>query len=397
MNGTVLNKTELAAWRSLLARPDGKKLLLSAGIYLLAALIIPLSGSTELCGLFIAACVAFLLTATHSFSTLLAVAIPALLLFTLSGSMLPAALLFAIVFGGATGAVLILSARNVREALPLIGLPVLAYLAAWLISGHPLIALLTAVPMPLALVGALVVRRCKPFSPAVAAIAVAVAAVAVSVSVIALAAIAPEYLNFFRHLPELAALLQKEMLAVITEMAELYPEMGLTAIFTPTMLHNMIALAINLSPGIFAIFAIVAAYLVWRILCALLVALGMLPRLPRVFVTPMMSVVSAVLFILAFLVALFANSAYTLVGAVAENCALVLTPGFSLIGFGSLLGRHTQRSCLSVLLLIGMAYLIFNNPPLAFTIAALYGAIQSLLLAHANAKNNKNNHKKGEP
>ena len=87
MNGTVLNKTELAAWRALLARPDGKALWLSAGLYLLAALIIPFAGIAELSMLFITACIVFLLTATHAFRTILVPGIPALVLFSLSGSM----------------------------------------------------------------------------------------------------------------------------------------------------------------------------------------------------------------------------------------------------------------------------------------------------------------------
>ena len=137
------------------------------------------------------------------------------------------------------------------------------------------------------------------------------------------------------------------------------------------------------------------AYFIWRTLCTLLVALRMLPRLPRVFTTPLPSAVSAIVFILAFLTALFAGSATTLAGAVAENLALMLTPVFVLIGFAALFGHGAQRSCLSVLLLIGMAYLLFNNPPLALNFAALYGAIQALIVAHRSAK--ANNNSKGEP
>jgi hypothetical protein len=76
--------------------------------------------------------------------------------------------------------------------------------------------------------------------------------------------------------------------------------MDVSEVLSPTMVHNMIALTVNLSPGIFVALCLVVAYFVWRTLCTLLVALRMLPRLPRVFTTPLPSAVSAILFILAF-------------------------------------------------------------------------------------------------
>ncbi len=395
MNGTVLNKTELAAWRALLARPDGKALWLSAGLYLLAALIIPFAGIAELSMLFIAACIVFLLTATHAFGTILIPGIPALFLFSLSGSIGIPAVYFALLFGTATGALLLLSVRNVREGLLLTVLPLLAYIAVWLISGNPFTPLLTLIPLPLALISTFAVRRCKPFTVAVAAIGAVLTVTLLAVAIIAITAIDPQYFDLLHHIPALTEMLTAAVTEAVNEVAALYPEMAVTAIFTPTMIHNMIALMINLSPGMLIALCLIVAYLIWRTLCTLLVAHGMLPRLPRVFTTPLPSPVSAILFILAFLVAFFAGSAYTPVGAVAENFALILTPVFSLIGFGVLFGRSAQRSCLSVLLLIGMAYLLFNNPPLAFTFAALYGAIHALIFSYQNAKNNTN--KKGEP
>ncbi|MBQ3064368.1 MAG: hypothetical protein IJC99_06180 [Clostridia bacterium] len=394
MNGTTLSKTELAAWRSLLARPDGKGLLFSAGIYLLASLAFPFASITALCGLFIAACIVLLLTRTHSFPTLLAPGIPALVLFTFSGSVSLPAVFFAIIFGGAAGAILLSSARNVRDVLPMLALPPLSFFAAWLISGNPLIGLLTLIPLPVALVGTFCVRRCKSFCGAIAAIGATLLAVLLAVLLITIAAINPANLDLAAHLPELISLLEETVLKAVNEMAALYPEMAITTVFTPTMIHNMIALMINLSPGIITALTLIVAYFVWRMLCTLLVALGMLPRLPRVFVTPLPSPVSAILFILAFLVSFFAGSAYTQVGAVAENFTLILTPLFSLIGFGVFFSRQTKRSCLSVLLLIGLAYLLFNNPPLALTLAALYGAIHSLIVTHRGAKNTNS---KGEP
>ena len=394
MNGTVLNKTDLAAWRSLLTRPEGGERWLAAGIYLFAAFIIPNVGTTMLCALFVAACVAYLVTRTNAFLPLLAPGIPALLLFTLTGSPAPSAIFLALLFGGATGSILISSVKSPREGLLLTLLPLLAFFAAWPLCGSPLLALLTLIPLPIALVGALALRRCKPFCTAVAALAAALVATLAAVGIITLLANGMS-LNVIDRLPALMDTLEEAVLETAKETAALYPEIDVSEVLSPTAVHNMLALTVNLSPGIFVALCLVVAYFIWRTLCTLLVALRMLPRLPRVFTTPLPGAVSAIVFILAFLTALFCGSATTLAGAVAENLALMLTPVFVLIGFAALFGHGAQRSCLSVLLLIGMAYLLFNNPPLALNFAALYGAIQALIVAHRSAK--ANNNSKGEP
>lgn len=394
MNGTVLNKTELAAWRSLLARPDGAQLWLSAGVYLLSSLMLPCATSPQLSLAFIAVCAVFLFTQTHRAMALLAHAIPALLLFSLTGSFTPSAVFFAIVFGGATGALLLLSVRRVTNGLALLALPALAYLGALLATGDALAALLALLPLPVAVMGFFAVRGCKPFSPAIAAIALVLAITTLSAATVALAKWGLLDLDYLHAFVEL---LGDELIKMVGEAEALYPDMQVSALLTPLMIRNMVALVVNLSPGIFAVCCIIVAYYVWRTLAQLLLSFRVLPRLPRVFTTPMMSVVSAILFILAFIVSLVAGSAYTLVGAVAENFTLILTPAFTLIGFGALFGHSAQRSCLSLLLLIGMAYLMFNNPPLAFTIAALWGAIHSLAEAHRAAKSQNNNNSKGEP
>ena len=394
MNGTVLNKTDLAAWRSLLARPDKGELWLTAGIYLFAAFIIPNRGNAMLSLLFIAACAVYLVTRTNAFLPLLAPGIPALALFSLTGSTAPSAVFLALLFGGAAGAILISSVKTPREGLLLTLLPLLAFFAAWPLCGGPLTALLTLIPLPLALAGAFALRHCKPFCAAVATLAAALIAALVAVFVVTMLknGLRPDMVE---QLPALISTLEEAVLEAAKETAALYPEMDVSEVLSPTMVHNMIALTVNLSPGIFVALCLVVAYFVWRTLCTLRVALRMRPRLPRVFTTPRPSAVSAILFILAFLTALFGGSATTLVGAVAENFALILTPVFVLIGFAALFGHGAQRSCLSVFLLIGMAYLFFNNPPLALNFAALYGAIQALIVAHRGAKANKNS--KGEP
>ena len=388
MNGTVLSKTDLAAWRGLLARPSGTELLLSAGIYLLASLIFPFAGFEALCGLFIAACIAYLLTRTHAFGTLLAPGIPALALFALTGSAALPALFLALLFGGAAGAILLLGAKKPYEyCLPLL-LSAASFVAAWL-TGGLLTALTALIPLPLALVGFLLVRRCKPFCSAVATLAGVLVAILAASCLVALLTAGTRQLD----VPAFADALEAEMLAVVNETADLYPEMDVKAIFSPLMVHNMVALAINLAPGILVAICLVVGYFVWRTLCTLLVAMHILPRLPRVFTTPLPSAVSAIVLLATSLVALFAGSAATLTGAVAENVALILIPVFALIGFAVFFGRQRERSCLSVFLLIGLAYLLFNNPLVGLKVIAVYGAIHALILAHRNAKANN---RKGE-
>lgn len=390
MNGTVPKKSDLAAWLSLITRPDATKLLAAAVLYLFSSLVIPFTASETLSLIFVLVCACFFYMQTRTAISLVAPALPAIFLFSLSGSMMLPAAFFAIVFGGACGAMLLISARDPRRDTVLILLPAAAYLVAFLLRGDAINALLTLLPLPVAIVAALLVRRCTSFTASVAALTATVAA---GLLVAGGATLAIFRILDVALLPSFLEALTDGLMELIEQNAALYAEAGITLEISALDIRNILAMLTNLSPALFILTAMVTAYFTWRTLSVLLVSFGALPRVPRLLVMPTMSVTAAVLFLVAQLTALIANAeTVTPTGAVAQNLALILEPGLALLGIRQLLGRDTQRSCLSFLLLIAIAYLFFNDPAAALAITALVGAVHVLICALHSAKN-----KKGEP
>lgn len=390
MNGTASKNPQLAAWQSLIARPDATQLLAAAALYLLSATVIPFVTNASVALLFVLICACFFYTQTRTLASLIPPAVPALLLFSVSGTMMLPAAFFAIVFGGACGAILLIGAKDPRRDAVLILLPVGAYLAALALRGDAINALLTLLPLPVAIVAALAVRRCTPFTASLAALTGAVAA-----GLLVAGGVTLFLFNALDHtlLPPFLEALANALADLLHENAALYAEAGITLDLSATDIRNMLAKLTNLSPAIFTLVAMTVAYFTWRTLSVLLVSFGALPRMPRLLVTPTMSVTAALLFLIAQLVALVANAeAATIPGAVAQNLALILEPGLALVGAGRLLRRDAPRSCFSVLLLFLLVYLIFSNPAAALVAAALFGAAHVLIDAFQSAKN-----KKGEP
>ncbi len=387
MTGAALNKTDLAAWRSLITRPDATKLLAASALYLASALIIPFVTNESLSLIFVAVCALFFYMQTRSLISLLAPAIPAMLLFSVSGSMMLPAAFFAIVFGGACGAMLLLAIKDPRRDLVLVLLPIAAYLAAYFLRGDPVNALLTLLPLPVALVAMLAVRRCAPFTGAVAAITATIAAGLLLAGGVTLALM--DLLDI-TLLPAFIEALGDAMVEMLEEAETLYAQTGLTIDISETAIRNILAELTNLSPAIFTVIAMVTAYFTWRTLAVLLVSFGALPRLPRLLVAPTMSVTAAILFLISYFVMMIANAkTATPAGAVAQNLALILEPGLALVGMGQLLQRDAPRSCLSILILIGIVYLVWVSPAAALAVAAFFGAIHVLITAYHYAKSSK--------
>lgn len=377
MNGTALTKADLAAWRSLLGRPDASSLLVSALLYLASSLVIPHAANESLSLIFVFALAAFYYLQTRTIASLIPPAIPAMILFTASGTMMLPAVFFAIVFGGSCGAMLLLSAKNAKQRALLLLLPLAATVGALLFGAAPAVALLALLPLPCAIVAALAVRRCVSFTPAVLSLALAIGGGLLIALLWALAA--NSWLDA-SLLPSLVNTLSDALISALDEVRALYAEAGVVIEISETAIRNLLASLINLSPAIFAIIALVTAYFTWRTLAVLLLSFGVLPRLPRLLVVPTVSATAAFLFLIATLTALVANmETATLVGAVAQNLALILEPGLALVGVGQLLRRDAPRSCLTLLTLILLVYLVWSNPASALALAALLGAIHVLI------------------
>ena len=377
MNGTALTKTDLAAWQSLLARPDSSSLLIATLFYLTSSVVIPHATNASLPLIFLFVCAAFYYLQTRRLAAMILPAIPVMILFTATGGFALPAAFVAIVFGSCSGAILLLSAKTGRERALLAPLPLLAYGAALLLGASPLVALTALLPLPCALVAAWAVHRCRGFTAAVLALSLAIGG---GLLVTLLAFLAANSLLNLALLPSFIDAVGDALVATLDEAVALYAETGITIELSEVAVRNLLASLVNLSPALFALCAMVTAYFIWRTLAIWLVSFGILPRLPRLLVVPTMSVTAAALFLLATLVAFIADAkTATPKGAVAQNLALILEPGLALVGVGSLLHRNAPRSCLSLIALAALVYLVWSNPASALALAALWGAILILL------------------
>lgn len=379
MNGATTKKTEYAAWRGLFSQPDTEKLCVAAAIFTASALIVPLSVNETLAMLFIAVCAFFYYLQTRTLTSLFLPALPTILLFSLGGSMMLPAAFFGIVFGGACGAMLIISVKNKKFYLLFALLPIAAYLIAFAVKGDPINALLTLIPLPVAIVAALVLLYAKPFVEAHLWLTGVIAAALLVALVITMAMLGILYPGF---LTDLIEVLTKELTAMIGEASAAYAEAGIAFSISETDLKNTIAMTVNLSPAIFLVLSMITAYFTNLVMHRMLIGFGVLPRLPQRLTVPIVSVFAAVLFIFAYLVSLFGSTGEaTVVGVVASNISLILEPCLAYLGFLLLFHRRESRSCLSLVFLFLMIGTLWLDPSLFIVLAAFYGAANVIVAA----------------
>jgi hypothetical protein len=166
-------------------------------------------------------------------------------------------------------------------------------------------------------------------------------------------------------------------------MRAIYAEAGLQVdlAFTDELAAEAVSLLVNLLPGLFISLSVVVCFFIWRTTLNLVANLKMLPRIPLRMAVLEFSPVTAIVYILAFIVELFGNGAdITFAGTVATNFTLILAPALLPLGFASVSPRRSERrSCLSTLLFFGLIMAIVSTPLTGITLAALLGAINVLL------------------
>lgn len=386
MSAAAIPKKVLAEWRDLLSPPELQRLTTAALLCFASCLVIPFCAIEGVALLYIAVCACFFYAQTGRLSSLLAPAIPAVLLYSLSGTLLLPAAFFALVFGGALGGLLLISLKK-WQRLALLLIPALAYLAAFLVKGDARNALLVLLPVTVALACGAAVYFFRSFTDAVVLIALAIAA---ALGVAGAVTLALYGLLDASLLPALLDAVHAELMATMAQMQQAYAELGTAITLSSAELKTMLAMLVNLSPAIFGVVCIVTAFFAWRTLLVLLCSFGLIPRVPLHMGVPAISAVTAVLFMLSYLAAMIADgTTVTFAGAVFRNLALLLEPGLAYIGFHLLLRRDEERSCLSVLVLIGVVFLLWQNPGAAIALAAFFGAIHILIFTVKRSRRNK--------
>ncbi len=382
MHFALLNKAERADWREMLNVADPAHLALAAVLFFFSAIALPLSHVPAVSGLYLVGGVIFYYALTRSFASLIPVAIPAVLLYgftalTAANPMALPAAYAAVLLGSVSGAFVIVNSRKLSRALPLAALPVIAYLLSFFITRNAVLSLTCLVPMALASVLAYCLLTCRPHTPSVVLLTVAIAVIAVGAWLIALVANGWPDTN---PLTDLASTLHDGLLSYYESAIALYEEQGLALDISLDDLDRELTALGNLLPGLFAALCTVLAFGIWRIFLRLLTAWHTLPRVPARLAGVTVSVVTAALFVLAYVVALIAGAEEsTLASSAALNVAMMLEPPLVLVGVSSLAGQGKQRSCLSLLLLLGLFALMASYPSAGLALTAFVGAFSILL------------------
>ncbi len=137
---------------------------------------------------------------------------------------------------------------------------------------------------------------------------------------------------------------------------------------------EMIKLIVSFLPSIIIALSSIVAFIVDRIgsnIC--IMDVRMRTRIKPQFIIFRMSLISAIVFVFAFLVALFTSSDPDIVSHVAKNIAVALAPGLVFIGFSMLMSKSSGKRGLGFITIILTAFAIMFNIILAAVVLALIG------------------------
>ncbi len=393
MQFAPLTKTQRTEWQEMLSPASPSQLGVAAALFLFSALVIPLSHINTVATIYLVTAAIAYFVISHSLVAVLAVALPAVLSFFVCYLLFPTPLIIptiytAILMGAVSGAFLLVHCRTAKKRIPLLLLPIAAYVLPTLMIGNPLPALGALVPAALAVVLAYCVLVCKPLTPSVILIAVTVACLAVVAILIALATFGfPERglfeglvdfvrASFSAYFDALATLYESEQ-AALGESVQLYAAMGEVLNPSPYLVNAYADTLSNILPGLFAALCLTAGFGMWRMLVRMLTSFGTIPKVATRLSTLTISAIAAGLFLVTYV--LYLLSGDTLFALVCFNISIVLTPALALVGFTSLIDPRKGRSCLSFLLAIGIVFLLMQNLVLGLSLAAFVGAFHTLL------------------
>ena len=383
MTQASLPKTERAAWLDLAAVPDPNRGLLAAALALFSALAFALCDIPTLSMLFLLTAVLFLYFLTRSFLSLLLYALPVIVLTYLTPlfpwlphSLLPATAFLSLLMGGVTAGYLFFHFRDLRKFWYFYTLPVIAWGAVALLARDPFRGLLALLPLLLGAVFALALYFYLSHNDAILFGVAAMALALTLAGLITLALMGRLGEGLFTAAGNAA---REAIVTFFSKANALTSDLGLPLLLSDVDLANIAATTVNLLPALFVIALLVLSYLAWRTLLLLFLAWDRFPFLPRRLAVLSISPLCAVLFVLSYLISLFANAGtVTMFGTVCQNFALILELPLALTGMRSLFGHRRQRSCLSALLAIALIFSLFINPLVGIALAAFLGAFHVL-------------------
>ena len=380
---TPLDKKARAEWREMLNPADSAHIGAAAALFLLSALVLPLSRIEAVAGLYLIYAVVFYYMLTHSVAAMIAIAAPGMLLFGISAlapglphPYLMPAVYTALVLGGVGGGFLVVHCRE-KKYLALLALPVAAYAVGAVLAG-PLQGLFVLIPVALSLVLGHALLTCRPQTPVLVTLAGVLALAGVGTYLVWYGLAGWPEANPLAYLGDLVRggieRVLRDALEAVAEMGEVLPvEIDVAA--AGAVISNALI-------GFFLAGCGVLAFLIFRTYLRVLSAWGTLSRVPLRIGAMTVSPMAAALFLISSLAGVFATG--SVFGTVCENLSLILEPALVLVGITALIGREAgKRSTLSFLLLIGLLILLLNFPAMALTVAAFVGAVRILVAAIA--------------
>jgi len=393
-----LTREDRARWRELLTTEQPSRGVALLLCYMAACFFLPFAENPYVSMFALVAGLALCYLVRRSLFSLLGVIIPCLFLYSVLGSALLPAVFLSLMLGGAAGTLLPTAFRERWQRwliLPFV--PALLYFPAWLAGGDPWRALLVLLPLPVSVCGHILLSRCTGFTRSVCVLSATLAATLGAAGVITLLVMGV-HAN-----PAVYAgdLLRDGTVRYLTEGRAALADSGLsgslTTGFTDTAIENTAISLTNVTPALFLIACAVTCFYLWRTMLSCLLICGTLPKLPLRLYGFTIGPAAAVVFLSSFLVAVFSNYDHlTVAGVAAQNLYLVMEPPLILAGLSSLLRRGAARSCLSVIVLIGLVYVLLQSPGTGLTLIAFYGAL-NILLARFFPAPDDHDHQGGEP
>lgn len=393
---TPMTKTERANWREMLSPASSLQIGLAAALFLFSMFALPLSAVNTVCELYLLVGLAFCIFLTRAFGAVVTVAAPALFLASLSYFLFPTMPLViptvyaAALLGAGAGAFLILHSRTPSKFLPLLLLPLLGYLVPLFLTRDPILSLAALVPAVLAAVIGYCLLTCRPLTPSVLLITAVVVLIALGAWLVAVAVtgwpsdglvaelvrwVRGAYIAYYENFESLLASYGSEMGGI--QNLSLYGSSLDFAMPTEKELQSLVYSLSTLLPGLFAATALIFSFATWRFALRFLTCWRTIPRLPDRLHTVTVSTIGAGVFLAVYICSVL--SADSLFGTVCTNLSLCLSPALALVGFASLLDRKKGRSCLSILLVFALLFVMMSNVVLGISLAAFVGAFHTLL------------------
>ena len=172
MHATPYTKQERADWQEMLAPASKPMIGVAATLFLFSAIAIPLSHIASVAKFYLAVVAIVYLVVSRSFVSVLALALPGVLLFGATYFIFPTPLIFptvyvAIMIGAVSGAFLLIHNRTAKKSAAFILLTAASYLIPLLLTNNPLIALTALIPAVVALVLGFCLLWGKPLTSSV--------------------------------------------------------------------------------------------------------------------------------------------------------------------------------------------------------------------------------------